>query len=312
MSLQAFATTGTSPQTGQNIGRLAAYLFAVLAPALWAGNFVVARAMHHSFPPLTLNLFRWLVALAVLAPIFGRSFWDSRVELIGSLSPLLVLAITGVVGFNSVLYIAVHYTTAISASVLFAITPILICVTNSVATRRSPSFVQMLGGIVSAIGAIIVLDVHLNTLGIWKNGDLLVIFASLIWAAYCVAIKRGGINAGGGAILLSCAILGVIIQFPLSIIEISIIGIPSIDPQTIAAVLYLGGGAAALGFLVWQRAINSLGPEKCGVFLNLIPVFGSGLAMMFLHEQFSPHLAIGALVVAVGLILVQLAGRSRI
>lgn len=310
MSTETFAGSGISSRTGQNIGRLVAYLFAMLAPALWAGNFVVARAMHHSLPPLTLNLFRWSIALVVLAPLFGRSLWDSRAELVRSLRPLFVLTMTGVVGFNSILYSAVHYTTAISASVLFAITPILICIINSTVSRTPPSLIQIMAGVISSIGAALVLGVHLATFSVWKNGDFLVLLASVVWAAYCVAIKRSAINAGGGAILLCCVILGIAIQFPLSIAEIAIVGLPSIDASSIAAVLYLGAGAAALGFLVWQRAINGLGPEKCGVFLNLIPVFGSILAIIFLHEQFSPHVLIGALVVGFGLILAQSARRS--
>lgn len=309
MTVEASASNGQRADV--NAAHLTSYLFAVLAPALWAGNFVVARAMHAHLSPLTLNLFRWISAMLVLAPIFGRSAWDRRAELVRSLRPLLMLAITGVVGFNSVLYIAVHYTSAISASVLFAITPFFICLINSFIARRSPTLIQMLAVVLSVIGAIIVLGVHLDTFSVWQNGDLLVLVASLIWATYCIAIKRSNIKAGGGPILLSCAILGVIIQLPLSLVEIVMTGMPRIDVNNLVAVLYLGIGAAALGFLVWQRAIHGLGPEKCGVFLNLIPVFGSVLAMIFLHERLSPHLVVGAFVVACALVIAQFARKAH-
>jgi drug/metabolite transporter (DMT)-like permease len=86
------------------------YLFALLAPALWAGNFVVARAVHDPFPPLTLNCLRWLVAAAILLPLFGRSAWQARRELATNWRGIVLLGLTGVVGFNSTLYLGLQHT----------------------------------------------------------------------------------------------------------------------------------------------------------------------------------------------------------
>jgi hypothetical protein len=65
----------TSIMNGYRTSICGAIAAGVFAPALWAGNFVVGRAVHHALPPLTLNGLRWLVALAVLFPMFGRSAW---------------------------------------------------------------------------------------------------------------------------------------------------------------------------------------------------------------------------------------------
>ncbi|MHA1598738.1 MAG: EamA family transporter, partial [Alphaproteobacteria bacterium] len=52
------------------------YLLLALATAIWAGNFVIARAMHGDIGPLTLNFFRWSAAFILLAPFAARNFID--------------------------------------------------------------------------------------------------------------------------------------------------------------------------------------------------------------------------------------------
>ena len=44
------------------------YAFALLATALWSGNFVVARSLSENIHPFSLSFFRWLVAVIVFTP----------------------------------------------------------------------------------------------------------------------------------------------------------------------------------------------------------------------------------------------------
>src|SRR5271165_4361444 len=138
------------------------YLFAFLAPALWAGNFVVARAVHEPFPPLTLNCLRWLVAAAVLLPLFGRSAWQARRELVTNWRGIALLSLTGVVGFNSTLYLGLQQTTAVSATMIFSITPLIIIVLSSFVCRTRISRTQTAAVALSVSGALIVLGGQFN------------------------------------------------------------------------------------------------------------------------------------------------------
>jgi drug/metabolite transporter (DMT)-like permease len=47
-----------------------AFAFSLLALAnlLWAGNWVIGRALRDAFEPVALNFWRWLIAALVLAP----------------------------------------------------------------------------------------------------------------------------------------------------------------------------------------------------------------------------------------------------
>jgi drug/metabolite transporter (DMT)-like permease len=166
--------------------------------------------------------------------------------------------------------------------------------------------------LLSVSGAVIVVGGHFTTVSSEFTGDLIVVLACLIWASYCVLIKTIRIKAESGAILLSSVVFGLLIQIPLSMGEIAVVGTPRINISGILAILYLGGGAAALAFLVWQQAVGELGPSSCGAFLNLIPVFGVALSLTFLHERLLPHHLLGALCVAAGIALAQIKWQPRI
>ncbi len=259
------------------------YTCALIAPLLWAGNFAIGRVLHQALPPLTLNCLRWLTALIILLPLFGRSAWHARSELARKWKAVGLLALTGVVGFNSVLYYGLRQTTALSASMIFSTTPMIILLILSWIDRKSVTFVQSGAVTFSVGGALLVLGGNLSQFGsaTFLQGDIVVVLACAIWASYCVLVKTCDFEANGGAVLLASVLGGLAIQIPLSGAELVVVGLPRIEPAWFLAVAYLGIGAAAIAFLIWQRAVKDLGPARCGVFLNLIPVFAVGIALTF-------------------------------
>ena len=217
-----------------NLGRprllsQSSYLFALLAPTLWAGNFVVARAVHEPFPPLTPNCLRWMVAAAVLLPLFGRLAWQARKELTTNWKGIVLLSLTGVVGFNSTLYLGLQHTTAVSAAMIFSVTPLIIIVLSAWLCGTHISGTQTTAVLLSVSGALVVVGGHFNAVSSEFTGDLIVLVSCLIWASYCVLIKTVRINAHSGAILLSSMLFGLIIQVRLSISEIAVVGVLAVE-----------------------------------------------------------------------------------
>jgi drug/metabolite transporter (DMT)-like permease len=301
-------TQKTQPLNRAHWRLYGSFVAAVLAPVLWAGNFVVGRAVHQAFPPLTLNCFRWLIALIILVPLFARSTWRLRSELTHRWKSIALLALTGVVGFNSMLYLGLQHTTALSAAMIFSVTPLLIIGISVCLAGTRISALQMLAGMVSITGALMVLGGNIGSFtSQWMIGGNCIVLAScFVWATYCVLIKSCRINADLGSILLASSLVGLVIQIPLCISELVVLGLPHIDAAAVVGVAYLGLGAAALGFWVWQHAVSQLGPARCGVFLNLIPVFGVFMSIGLLHEQVRLHHTVGGLCVAIGVALAQI------
>src|SRR5881296_679916 len=88
------------------------YLLLTLTPFFWACNWVVGRGLHDDVPPLAMTFYRWLFALAILAPIalpHVRRDWPSIRR---GAKVLVLLGILGIGTHNALAYIGLNYTTA--------------------------------------------------------------------------------------------------------------------------------------------------------------------------------------------------------
>jgi len=73
---------------------------------------------------------------------------------------------------------------------------------------------------------------------------------------------------------------------------------PSLNPQLLVAVLYIGVVPTVGGFLAWNAGVRRLGASGAMVFYNTLPLYGALLGYFVLGEPIGPaHLAGGALVV---------------
>ena len=71
----------------------------------WAGNAVVGRAAAGAdIPPLTLNFFRWSIALVLFLTIFGRKTWGQRDLLWKHRKFIVIYSVLTIIGFNCTFY----------------------------------------------------------------------------------------------------------------------------------------------------------------------------------------------------------------
>lgn len=82
---------------------------------------------------------------------------------------------------------------------------------------------------------------------------------------------------------------------------------------TFTAVLYLSLGSTVVAVSLWNVSIRSVGANRAAIFLNLIPVFGACLAIIFLGEKlYVYHMIGGALIIFGILFAVQKLGKQSI
>ena len=89
--------------------RLVAFALLVFANLLWSGNWVIGRAVRESFDPVALNFWRWLVAALVMAPFGAREAWAHAGAIRRHAGLFLLLAVTGVVAFQSLVYLGLRW-----------------------------------------------------------------------------------------------------------------------------------------------------------------------------------------------------------
>jgi drug/metabolite transporter (DMT)-like permease len=287
------------------------WLLLVLATLFWSGNFVLGRAVSARVPPVGLAFWRWAVALAILLPLSWREL-SGRWRLVArSWKVLLPLGVLGVGSFNTLVYLGLRETTATNALLLNAACPAFI-LAISAATGAGRATVRQAGGIALAllgVAAIVARGEPAALLALSPNrGDLWVLLAVLSWAVYTVLLPRRPEGLAPMGLLAVLVAVGVAFIAPLRAAEAAGGAPMTWDAATVASVLYVAGFASVAAYACWNQAVAVVGPGRAGLFLYLMPAFGSVLAALLLGESFRAFHAAG-----IGLILggVWLSGGAR-
>lgn len=288
------------------MNRLTVLFLLVTATALWGGNFVIGRSFVNTLPPFALALFRWIVAFFTLLPFGLKELKNNQKIWKEHRIALLFMALTGIAMFNTLVYIAVHYTTSINASLINSSTPIMIMILSVIFLREKLSWKQGIGIILSLIGVLFIIS-----RGEWSQilsltfnkGEMWMLLAVTTWAIYSILVKKfGGIFPQYGSFLYTI-IVGIIMLIPFASYEY-IKGATYIwNLHSVLGVLYVGIFASIVAFLCWNKAVIHIGPGKAAPFLNLIPVFATVFAILFLNEQLMLTQVIGGALVIVGVFI---------
>lgn len=105
-----------------------AYFLLVLANVIWGGNFVIGRVGTEYFPPITFSILRWSVAFLLLTPFMIKPMLKDLKVLWRHKWIILLLSVTGVAGYNTIIYFSLNFTTSINASIVNSTTPLFIAV----------------------------------------------------------------------------------------------------------------------------------------------------------------------------------------
>lgn len=286
--------------------RFSAFALLALANLLWAGNWVTGRALRDAFDPVSLNFWRWIVAVLALAPFALREVADKRAVIRRHAGILLVLALAGVAVFQSMVYLGLRSTTAINAVLLNSSAPLFMLLVSWLLERERASPRQVAGILVSLAGILVIMSRgdpevlrHLQ----FHAGDAWILVAMPVWGIYSVLLKRRPHELGGVAFAFIIAAAGVLQLAPLYAIEAlqGPFAWPTL-PQ-LAAVLYIGLAASVIAFICWNRGVAIVGANAAGFTLHLLPAFGTVLAIVFLDERFGAFHAVGISTILAGVML---------
>src|SRR3989337_2498189 len=140
------------------VSRLSAFLLLALANLLWSGNWIAGRALRDSFDPVTLNFWRWAIATPVLAPPALPALRGRGKLLRRHAGILLVLSLTGIALFQSLVYLGLRSTTAVNAVLINSSIPLFILLCSWVIERERASWRQIAGMLLSLAGLLAILS----------------------------------------------------------------------------------------------------------------------------------------------------------
>ena len=284
-----------------------AYIFLTLSALFWSGNFIVGKAASiYEIPPFSLNFYRWLFAFLILFPFTYNEVIEKKDYIFQNLGFFIILGITSITIFNSIVYYSLYYTQVISGVLMISTIPVWIMFIASILKIEKTNLFQIIGVILSLTGVLFIItkaDIEIIKNLNFNKGDLSMVVAMLSWAIYSALLRKKTHPISQMGLLEIIIICGFVFLIPVYFIEMSfgskiIFGMPFI--LTLGYVVLFPG---IFAFLFWIKGIDIIGANRAGVFLHLMPIFGALMAMIIFKEKFMFYHFLGAIFIIAGITL---------
>lgn len=281
------------------------WLQLLLLGAIWGGSFFFARIAVQVVPPLTLVLFRVVIAalaLHIYLASRGVNFWDYRRHALGFAGLGLL---NNVIPF-SLLFIGQTALGAGLASIFNATTPIWTVILATILTADEKVTAAKLAGIFMGIVGIVVMigPGILTGLGGPLWAELAVITATISYAFASILAKRfKGIPPTVTATGQMTA--STLIMIPVVLLHD---GMPHLDGISLgvwSAILGLGLLSTAFAYILFFSIVKASGATNASLVTLIVPVSAVLLGTIFLNEKLAVQDIAGMALIALGLLIID-------
>ncbi|MDR3534196.1 MAG: DMT family transporter [Rhodopila sp.] len=285
----------------------------VAANLFWAGNIVLARGLAGQVPPVALAYWRWTGAFVVAVGFAWPRLKTDLPVMLRHWKMMLVLSATGIASYNTMSYIGLTSTTALNVLLLQSATPLIIIVWAYLLFRETPTIRQTLGVLLSLAGVAAIAGhgsmevlAHLQL----NRGDIWVLAGLAIYAFYCVALRKRPVVHPLSFLVVAMGI-GSCLMLPFMLWEFASGARIHGDLPSYLGIAYTAVLPSFVAYLFFNRGVELIGAGPAGQSMHLMPLFGSVLAVLFLHERFQTYHALGIAMIAAGIVLASFAPARR-
>ena len=284
-----------------------AYFLLTLTTLCWGLNAVLARMAVGQISPMLLVSIRWLGVLILLA-LFARKRIIVELRIIQrNLSYTFLLGTVGLGGFGTLIFYSAYTTTAVNIGIIQGGMPAIVLVGSYLIFRTPIGFKQIVGITFTVFGVVLV-AIHgeferLMVLS-FNKGDLLMLIAVLLYGSYTLGLRLNK-ELSSIALFASVVASAFLSTLPLTIYEFAsgrtiwpelhdwgIIGMIVLFPSFLSQICFIA-------------SVKLIGPARSGVFVNLVPVFASLLAVLLLGEAFEIYHGFSLIFVLYGIYIFE-------
>ena len=291
----------------KNQSNFLAYIFLFLTVTFWAGNFVVGKfASLYEVPPFSLNFYRWFFAWLILAPFTLPEIIKKKDYIIDNYKLFIVLGVTSITIFNSIVYYSLNFTQVISGVLMISTIPVMIMFFSSIFKIEKTNIFQIIGVILSFLGVIIIITKAnfeiLKNLN-FNKGDITMVIAMFSWAIYSTLLKRQKYEISQLSLLQVVMSFGLVFLIPVYFIEYQLGFRITLDKPFYLILSYVVLLPGLASFILWIKGISLIGANRSGVFLHLMPILSAIMAMIIFNEKFMFYHMLGACFIITGILL---------
>lgn len=276
-----------------------ATLFGVIVAVIWGMTFLSIKVALREFGPMSLSLFRFVIASILLALLMVIT----RVEFRVTWRDVPLLSLSSIVGVTLYFYFennGIMRLTASESSLIIGAIPVVTLLVEILLYRTRPPRLVVVGIILSFVGvALIVLRSESATSS--PLGYLFMVGAVVSWVAYGFITKPLSGRYPMLTITFWQMAIGAIGSIPFAAMERQVW--TGLSTTALLNAAFLGILGSALGYWLYIIVLEHLGPGRSSVFINLIPVVSVAASYVILGERLGPLQLVGAAIAVAGVYL---------
>jgi drug/metabolite transporter (DMT)-like permease len=217
------------------------------------------------------------------------------------------------IGSTTLVLVALNMTSAINVSLINAVQPTLTVLFGRLFFKEALNTRRTVGIVCGVVGVAVMVsraDLALLAGLDFQPGDFVALLAMCGFSGYALNLHRLPRDLSGVESLFAITVAGTALLLPFYLVESMVWKTVPVSPTSIGAILALALLVSVFGNLMWNAGNRLIGPARAAIFINLIPVFGTVLAMVFLDERLYRYHLTGGGLVALGLYLAAVQRRS--
>ncbi|WP_242837268.1 DMT family transporter [Alkaliphilus transvaalensis] len=278
----------------------------ILSAVFWAGAFIGGKLAVEEFPPFALTFLRFFFASILIFFVmvkYEKKDWRLKKE---DYPTMVFLGLVGMVGYHILFFIALKHTTAVNASMIAAINPLVTTLLAVVFLKEGLTISKVVGILIALMGVVLTIsrgDLSALLNFTFNKGDLIMLAAVSCWAIYSIVSRRVMMKYSPLILTTYSFVLCTLFTLPFALWENPAVYLKNTTALGWGGVLYMAIFPSTIGYLVQQTSIKEIGPTRTAIFINLVPVFSMILSVLILKEKVTVSTLLSVLLIIGGVYL---------
>ncbi len=288
-----------------NNKNISGHLSAILTIIIWGTTFISTKVLLEDFKPVEILFFRFILGMLALLAVCPHRLKGTTHK---QEFTFAAAGLCGICLYYLLENIALTYTTASNVGIIISSAPFFTAILTFLFVKDEKPGINFFIGFAAALTGIFLVSFNGSELKLNIIGDLLALFAALVWACYSILTKKLG-SYGYNNILVTRRVFfyGILFMIPaLFLLDFDFKFNRFANPVCLFNIIYLGLGASALCFVTWNFAVKALGAIKTSVYIYMVPIITTVTSVIILHEKISALSVIGIILTLAGSFLSEI------
>jgi len=307
--------------TRTDLELLAAVLF-------WGFNMSVVKVGLREVEPLAYNLARFVGASIVLLALARQREGSIAIDR-RDLRRVVLLGLVGHTLYQICFIEGLARTSASSASLLFASTPLVVAILSRLAGHERVPWTTVLGALLGFTGVWLIVTggaggsavspaaiepagpavAASSSAAVLGNG--LIFLAVICWSTYTVLARPLLERYSPLRVTATTLAIGTLFLVPPALPDVLRQDWRAVSGLAWAGLIYSLVFALVVSYVIWYRSVKQVGNVRTAIYSNLVPLVGTLFGVWLLDERLSTGIGAGAACIVTGIILTRLAPGHR-